>query len=109
MTQKNYFKGAYMGCDIKTKLGIPNWEILFKSWGIKSIKLKKNFIDSNNFLKAFNSIGPNIFIVPIDPLQTYFPKITSRVTKEGSMESNPIHNMSPEITQEEKEKYLKYI
>ena len=98
-----------MGCDIKTKLGIPNWEILFKSWGIKSIKLKKNFIDSNNFLKAFNSIGPNIFIVPIDPLQTYFPKITSRVTKEGSMESNPIHNMSPEITQEEKEKYLKYI
>ena len=109
MTQKNYFKGAYMGCDIKTKLGIPNWEILFKSWGIKSIKLKKNFINSNNFLKAFNSIGPNIFIVPIDPLQTYFPKITSRVTKEGSMESNPIHNMSPEITQEEKEKYLKYI
>ena len=70
---------------------------------------KYNFINSNNFLKAFNSIGPNIFIVPIDPLQTYFPKITSRVTKEGSMESNPIHNMSPEITQEEKEKYLKYI
>ncbi len=109
MTQKNYFKGAYMGCDIKTKLGIPNWEVLFKSWGIKSIKLKKNFINSNDFLKAFNSFGPNIFVVPIDPLQTYFPKITSRVTKEGSMESNPIHNMSPEISEEEKNKFLKFI
>ncbi len=109
MTQKNYFNGAYMGCDIKTNLGIPSWEMLFKSWGIKIINLGKNFFKSNQFIEAFNKKGPNVFIVPIDPLQTYFPKITSRVTKEGSMESNPIHNMSPEITKEEKNKYLRYI
>ena len=100
MTQKNYFNGAYMGCDIKTKLGIPNWELLFKSWGISIIKLKNNFLNNKKFLEAFNKPGPNVFLVPIDPLQTYFPKITSRVTKEGSMESNPIHNMSPEITED---------
>ncbi len=109
MTQKNYFGGAYMGCDISTKLGIPNWDLLFKSWGIKSIKLNKNFLTNKKFLKAFNSFGPNIFILPIDPLQTYFPKITSRITKEGSMESNPIHNMSPEISKDQKIKFLKYI
>ncbi len=109
MTQKNYFGGAYMGCDISTKLGIPNWDILFLSWGIKTVKLNKNFSTNKNFLKAFNSIGPNIFILPIDPLQTYFPKISSRVTKEGSMESNPIHNMSPEITEAQKFDFLKYI
>lgn len=109
MTQKNYFNGAYMGCDIKTKLGIPNWELLFKSWGISTIKLKNNFLNNKKFLEAFNKPGPNVFLVPIDPLQTYFPKITSRVTKEGSMESNPIHNMSPEITEDEKKKFLKFI
>ena len=109
MTQKNYFNGAYMGCDIKTKLGIPNWELLFKSWGISTIKLKNNFLNNKNFLKAFNKPGPNVFLVPIDPLQTYFPKITSRVTKEGSMESNPIHNMSPEISEKEKKEFLKFI
>ena len=108
MTQKNYFNGAYMGCDIKTKLGIPNWELLFKSWGISTIKLKNNFLNNKTFLKHLISQA-NVFLVPIDPLQTYFPKITSRVTKEGSMESNPIHNMSPEITEDEKKKFLKFV
>tara|TARA_B100000131_G_C18120937_1_gene612898 strand:- start:2442 stop:4220 length:1779 start_codon:yes stop_codon:yes gene_type:complete len=109
MTQKNYFKGAYMGCDIKTKLGIPNWDLLFKSWGISTIKLDKNFMTNKKFLNSFNSKGPRVYILPIDPLQTYFPKITSRVTKEGSMESNPIHNMSPEISDDEKKKFLRFI
>ena len=109
MTQKNYFNGAYMGCDINTKLGIPNWKILFKSWGVNIIKLTPNFEKNKKFIKSFNSNGPNVYIVPIDPLQTYFPKISSRVTKTGSMESNPIHNMTPEITKEEKDKFLKYI
>ena len=42
-------------------------------------------------------IGPQAFIVPIDPEQTYFPKITSRITASGSMESNPIDRMSPDL------------
>ena len=109
MTQKNYFNGAYMGCDINTKLGIPNWKTLFKSWGVNVIKLTPNFEKNKKFIESFNSNGPNVYIVPIDPLQTYFPKISSRVTKTGSMESNPIHNMTPEITKEEIEKFLKYI
>jgi acetolactate synthase-1/2/3 large subunit len=41
--------------------------------------------------------GPSVFIVPIDPEQTYFPKISSRITASGSMESNPIDKMTPEI------------
>jgi acetolactate synthase-1/2/3 large subunit len=43
------------------------------------------------------TLGPAAFIVPIDPEQTYFPKITSRITATGSMESNPIDRMTPEI------------
>ena len=32
MTQKNYFGGRYVGCDIATGLGIPNWELLFPAY-----------------------------------------------------------------------------
>ncbi|MGA0078988.1 MAG: thiamine pyrophosphate-binding protein, partial [Candidatus Nanopelagicales bacterium] len=28
MTQKNYFEGAYLGCDTESGLGVPDWEIL---------------------------------------------------------------------------------
>jgi acetolactate synthase-1/2/3 large subunit len=57
----------------------------------------------------FNKIGPAVFIVPTDPEQTYFPKIKSRVTKTGSMESNPIHRMSPELSSEQEDIFLKFL
>lgn len=109
MTQKNYFDGEYMGCDIKSGLGIPDWEKLFLAWGLKSYKLNKDFDTDKKFLKYFNAVGPAVFIVPVDPNQTYFPKIQSKVTKTGSMESNPLHRMSPELTKEEEEVFFKYL
>jgi acetolactate synthase-1/2/3 large subunit len=38
-----------------------------------------------------------LIVVPIDPEQTYWPKITSHVTANGSMASNPIYRMSPDL------------
>ena len=49
------------------------------------------------FLKTFNKVGLSVYLVKIDPKQTYFPKISSKVTKSGTMVSNPIDKMSPEI------------
>ena len=54
-------------------------------------------MEDAEFRKLFESNGPAAFIVSIDPEQTYFPKITSRITVEGSMESNPLHKMTPEL------------
>jgi acetolactate synthase-1/2/3 large subunit len=47
-----------------------------------------------------NHPGPAAFLVKIDPQQTYFPKISSRVTASGGMESNPLHLMSPDLDEE---------
>ena len=48
-------------------------------------------------LAALDGPGPAAFLVPVDPEQTYLPKITSRVAPGGSMESNPLHAMSPDL------------
>lgn len=109
MTQKNYFNGAYMGCDKETLLGIPDWNKLFESWNIDFLRLKPGFEDNKIFRKMMKSKKPCVFVVPIDPLQTYFPKITSRITKKGSMESNPLHLMSPLPSDEEIKKFFKFI
>jgi acetolactate synthase-1/2/3 large subunit len=47
-------------------------------------------------------------VVAVDPEQTYFPKVTSRVTEDGSMESNPIHLMSPPISDELSERVFAF-
>ena len=55
------------------------------------------------------SSGPHAFIVPVDPEQTYWPKITSRVTESGSMESNPLYRMSPAIAEDIEAAVTKYL
>ena len=97
MTQKNYFKGKYLGCDFSSGLGLPDWTQVFKGWDINILNVNRNFHKNEHFLEKFNRNGLDIFIVNIDPDQTYLPKISSRVTSSGSMESNPIDKMSPEI------------
>ncbi len=97
MTQRSYFEGKYLGCDRPSGLGMPKWEKLFAAWDIPVMALPLDFEASEAFQSMMNDEGPAAFIVPVDPEQTYFPKISSRITATGSMESNPIDRMTPEI------------
>jgi acetolactate synthase-1/2/3 large subunit len=109
LSQINYFNGHYIGCDIETGLGLPDWDKLFPAYSIPVMHLRRGFQNDPEFLEGFNSDGPQAFLVPIDPKQTYFPKITSRITEAGSMESNPLHFMSPDLPPEIAAKVFKYI
>ena len=97
MTQRSYFNGKYLGCDRNSGLGLPDWARLFAAWDVPLMELPLDFESDEEFLDRLEGIGPQAFIVPIDPEQTYFPKITSRITASGSMESNPIDRMSPDL------------
>jgi len=100
MTQKNYFDGAYLGCDVESGLGFPDWQLLAKAFGIRSLTLGEDFATNKNFLSEWNSAEACLFVVPIHPEQTYFPKISSQVTASGGMESAPLHKMSPPLADE---------
>ena len=109
MTQSSYFGGRYVGCDIETGLGMPNWEPLFAAYDIPILRIGPGFETDPEFLKRFDEEGPRGFIVSIDPEQTYFPKITSRVLPSGSMASNPLHRMSPDLDDATAAKVFRYL
>jgi len=109
MTQKNYFGGRYVGCDIATGLGMPKWELLFPAYAVPVMRIGPGFESDAAFLKAFNEPGAQAFLVHIDPEQTYFPKISSRVTASGSMESNPLHRMTPDLDEATAAKVFRYL
>jgi len=109
MTQRGYFDGAYLGCDTSTGLGFPNWELLFRAYGIPLLQLSTDGLSTQGFMELFDAPGPACFVVPVDPEQTYFPKITSSVTATGSMESDPLHRMSPDIPAELAAFVLQYL
>jgi len=108
-TQKNYFGGAYVGCDTQTGLGFPKWATLFEAYGIPSMALAPGFPRNAAFADAMSKPGPQGFIVPVDPEQMYFPKITSRVTAGGGMESNPLHAMTPDLSPDVAADVLRYL
>jgi acetolactate synthase-1/2/3 large subunit len=108
MTQKNYFQGAYVGCDVRSGLGFPNWLTLASAYQIPAMQLEQGWPSGRDFLQLWSSVGPAIFLVPLDPEQTYFPKITSRISDSGGMESNPLHRMSPELEAPIRDLVMKY-
>ena len=97
MTQKNYFDGAYLGCDVESGLGFPDWQILARAFGIDAMTLSEGFQSDPSFLESWKNVKPCLYVVPVHPEQTYFPKIASQVTASGSMESAPLHKMTPVI------------
>jgi acetolactate synthase-1/2/3 large subunit len=109
MTQRNYFKGAWIGCDVATGLGLPDWSRLFAAYDVPSLRIGPGFQAEAVFLELFRARGPAAFLVRIDPEQTYFPKISSRVTAAGSMVSEPLHRMTPPLDPELVAKWGRYL
>ena len=109
MTQSSYFGGRYVGCDVETGLGMPEWSHLFAAYSIPVKYIGPGFETDPEFLELFHGEGAAAFIVKIDPKQTYYPKISSRVTESGSMESNPLHRMTPELSQELSAKVFRHL
>jgi len=109
MTQANYFGGEYVGCDRETGLGLPHWESLFASYGIETHSVDPSNPFTASVLASMKNNEPAAFILPIDPEQTYFPKITSRVLANGSMESNPLHLMTPELSADVTKTVFRYL
>ena len=100
-TQKKFFGGTYLGCDPKTGLAFPNWKELFKAYDIPCQHLKKADIQPRRLKSILSrSSGPEAWIVEIDPEQTNWPIISSRLANDGSMESSPIYDMLPKLPPE---------
>jgi len=109
MTQSNYFDGNYIGCDDETGLGFPDWGKLAGAYGLDHLAIDGDISRLEGFHELWNSSKPVLFVVKIDPNQTYFPKISSRVTTDGSMESAPLHEMSPPLADDMRKKLMPYL
>ncbi len=109
MTQRNYFGGTYVGCDSSTGLGLPNWQELFAAFGIPTQMIDPTNPFSDAVQRGLEASGPAAFIIPIDPEQTFFPKISSSVSASGSLISNPLHRMTPDLSDADFEYSMRYL
>jgi acetolactate synthase-1/2/3 large subunit len=109
MTQRSYYQGNSIGCDVESGLGLPNWIQIFSAYGItcRTIDVMEKF--SQNVIDELNDQHPRAFLVPIHPEQTYFPKITSEVLPDGTMMSRPLHLMTPDLSELQILEFMPYL
>jgi acetolactate synthase-1/2/3 large subunit len=96
-TQRNYFGGHYVGCDPSTGLQIPDWAKLAEAYRVGYFKIDPSAPFSPDFLASIKDGKPVIYEIPVDPEQTFYPKIQSRISATKGMESNPLHEMTPHL------------
>jgi acetolactate synthase-1/2/3 large subunit len=108
-TQKTYFNNHYVGCDENTGLGLPDWEKIAEAYGIRTFLVTPETAFNDEFERLMNAKEPVFFVVKLDPDQLYFPKLGSRIGKDGIMQSAPLHQMDPPLSLEEEAEFLRYL
>ena len=96
-TQRKFFDGAYVGCDAETGLGFPSWPALFSAFGISARYLLPE--ETTQARLAELIAGPELeaWIVRIDPEQSNWPGVSTRILPDGQMESNPLYQLLPPL------------
>lgn len=107
-SQISYFDNNYLGCDEESGLGFPDLQKLAAAFGIKYLEVNSNYENSSELKELFDSKSPVLFEIKADPNQLYLPKITSAINKTGAMTSNPLHLMSPELSDETANKVFRF-
>jgi acetolactate synthase-1/2/3 large subunit len=100
-TQKKFFNGAYLGCDPETGLAFPHWEKLFDAYDIPCRFLRVEEAEEDILRKLLeNQIGPEAWVVRIDPNQPNWPAVSTVLSANGSLSSTPLYDMLPKLPEE---------
>jgi acetolactate synthase-1/2/3 large subunit len=99
-SQKSYFQGNYLGCDSQTGLQLPSWQSICLAFNIPYVKIDNSQL-TEDFQELLQSTGP-LFIEVIIPKDfLYYPKVASKLNKEGRMVTSAIHDMSPPLSDQD--------
>lgn len=87
-TQETWLSSRYAGVDKSSGLSLPDNSKIAKSYGIKSLVIFNNTELKKKLKKIYNSKGPLLIDVRIDPKARVEPKIEY---------GKPLHDMSPRL------------
>jgi acetolactate synthase-1/2/3 large subunit len=99
-TQKNLFKGEYVGTDRKSGVSCPDYSRIADAFKIKYYSVK-SWEDFESFIpKVQNYNEPVICDVFMDPEQFFYPKLSLVIKKDGTIVSPPLEDLSPLLSRE---------
>ncbi|MGB9500433.1 MAG: thiamine pyrophosphate-dependent enzyme [Dissulfuribacterales bacterium] len=100
-TQKNYFSGRLFASCETGGLTLPNWERVARCFSLPFHQLANHVNLRAGLADILNTPGPVLTEVMVSPDQVTAPRVASRPTPDGGMESAPMEDMSPLLERQE--------
>jgi acetolactate synthase-1/2/3 large subunit len=94
-TQKNLFKGRYVGTDRDSGVSCPDFSRISNAFQITYYSIKTWDDFENVVPEVQREKGPVICDVFMDPEQFFYPKLSLAVGNDGSIVSPPLEDLSP--------------
>ncbi|NBT48530.1 MAG: thiamine pyrophosphate-binding protein [Actinobacteria bacterium] len=101
VTHRNYFQGRLVASDASSGLTLPNVRKIADAYGISNNRISFNGEIGDKIKEAFETKGPFITEVMIDPEEVTAPKVKSFIGEDGKMVSKPQEDMAPFLDRKE--------
>lgn len=104
-TQKNFFKGNYVGEGPRSGVSFPDFTKVGAAFGLPSVKIEQ--LDFEAELDRFlNTEGFGLAEIILDPEQLFEPKLSARQLPDGKIASPSLEDMWPFLPREELERNM---
>jgi acetolactate synthase I/II/III large subunit len=100
-TQDAFFSGHYAGSSRDSGVSMPALDKIAAAYGIPYIPCRKNELMRSVINEVLQTQGPTICEVFALPKQEIIPGVSSIRLPDGTMQSKPLHDMYPFLSEEE--------
>jgi acetolactate synthase-1/2/3 large subunit len=104
-SQSSFLGGHIAGSSQETGVSFPNWEKIADAFSLPYVREEKY----SGLLKLFNLTlvrkGPMIIEIIVPENVVMIPVVTSVRLEDGTFKSNKLHEMIPELTEEELKRF----
>jgi acetolactate synthase-1/2/3 large subunit len=101
VTHRNYFQGRLVASDASSGLTLPDIRKIADAYGIPNNRIAINQEIEEKIKEAFETKGPFITEVMIDPEEVTAPKVKSFIGTDGKMVSKPQEDLAPFLDRKE--------
>jgi acetolactate synthase-1/2/3 large subunit len=100
-TQRNYFKGRYVGTGPEGRLGFPDFVEVARAFGLEAARIDDASQLEEGVRKALSQRGPIVIDVHVQTDEALWPKSAALPQQDGTFMSMPLEDMSPLLPRDE--------
>ena len=100
-TQRNHFKGFFVGSNPESGVTLPSLEKISEAYSFRYKRIEKISEIKKDIKNIMRCDGPALYEVMVSKSESTQPRSSSKMDKDGVMRSQPLENMWPFLDEDE--------